>query len=156
MVGKVLAEADKNQLGQDDALLLMRAAVILRKCCLQKQEPFTGSFPSDLTSPVSGHLRSFLNILCRAPQSSENRTMRSNHSHKAGQGLQVSLASRSSTTSAVVLIIPLSPVTSGTTKSMRHPLYMGLKLHGDGRQKKQISFGLLLWAFLSHTIGLWR
>jgi len=67
-VGKVVAEAHNTQLGQDDALHLMRAAVILRKCCLQRQEPFSGSFRSDsLTSPVSGQLRRFLNILLEGP-----------------------------------------------------------------------------------------
>ena len=55
MVGDLLAEDHKNQLGQDDAFLLMYAAVVLRKCCLQRQEPFTGSFATDsLTSPVPG------------------------------------------------------------------------------------------------------
>jgi len=34
--GNLLAEAHKTQLGQDDALLMMRAAVIMRKCCLQR------------------------------------------------------------------------------------------------------------------------
>lgn len=68
MVGDLLAEDPKNQLGQDDALLLMRAAVLLRKCCLQRQEPFTGSFATDsLTSPIPGQLKSFLNILLQGP-----------------------------------------------------------------------------------------
>ena len=52
-VGKVVAEAHNTQLGQDDALLLMQAAVILRKCCLQRQEPFSGSFPSDSLTSLS-------------------------------------------------------------------------------------------------------
>ena len=50
-VADLLAKAHDYQIGQSDALLLMRAAVILRKCCLQKQKPFNGSFSPDcLTS----------------------------------------------------------------------------------------------------------
>ena len=57
-VGDLLADAHKSQTAsQDDALLLMRAAVVLRKCCLQRQESFTGPFgPDSLTSPVPGQL----------------------------------------------------------------------------------------------------
>ena len=52
-VADLLVKAHHSQIGQDKALLLMRAAVILRKCCLLKQEPFDVSFPQDcLTTPV--------------------------------------------------------------------------------------------------------
>ena len=67
-VGDLQAEAHKSQIGQDDALLVMCAAVVLRKCCLQRQEPFTGSFASDsLTSAAPGQLRSVINILLQGP-----------------------------------------------------------------------------------------
>ena len=46
----------------------MRAEVILHKCCLQKQELFSGSFSPDcLTSPVPEELRSFINIILQGP-----------------------------------------------------------------------------------------
>ena len=59
MVGDLLAEANMSEIGRNDALLLSRAAVALRKCCLQRQEPFT--------SPVPRQLRSFINILLQGP-----------------------------------------------------------------------------------------
>ena len=67
-IGDLIAEAHKSLIDQDDALLLMHAAVVLRKSCLQRQEPFTGYFTSDsLTSAVPGQLRSFINILLQGP-----------------------------------------------------------------------------------------
>ena len=67
-VADLLAKAHDSQIGQDDALLLMRAAVILRKHCLQKVEPFNGSFsPGCLTASVPEELRSFINIILQGP-----------------------------------------------------------------------------------------
>ena len=50
-VADLLAKIHSN-IDQDEALLLMWAALILCKRCLQKQESFNGSFaPNGLTSP---------------------------------------------------------------------------------------------------------
>ena len=63
-VADLLMKAHDSQIDQDDALLLMRAAVILHKNCLAKPEPFSGSFSSYcLSSPVHDKLRIFLFIL---------------------------------------------------------------------------------------------
>ena len=53
-MGKILSEANTNQnLKQDDALLLMNAASLLRKKSIVIQEPFTGSFDENcLSHPV--------------------------------------------------------------------------------------------------------
>ena len=60
-LGDVLADAHKSQLDQNDSLFLMRAAVLLRKSFLQKQESFTGSFSEDsFTSHVPSHLDSHI------------------------------------------------------------------------------------------------
>ena len=58
-----------------DTLLLMRAEVIQRKCCLQKQELFSGYFSPDcLTSPVPEELRSFINIILQSPSILQGQT----------------------------------------------------------------------------------
>ena len=63
-VAELITKAHDSLFGQDDALLLMRAAVILGKCCLQKHKLFSGSFAPDcLTSPMPEELRSFINII---------------------------------------------------------------------------------------------
>ena len=56
-VGKALAQTcEQSEINQDDALLLMKAAAVLRKHILVKQDPFTGSFPPNcLTGPVLNH-----------------------------------------------------------------------------------------------------
>jgi hypothetical protein len=139
----LLAEAHKSQIGQDDALLLMRAAVILRKCCLERQNPFTGSFASDsLTSPIPGQLRSFLNILLQGPAILRELS---------NEELQAQVQGRARVACAIAQQIIYNTCSSShhATKSsnIRHnkehetpfPLYQGLKMHGEGRQKKAIN-----------------
>lgn len=142
-VGDVLAEAHKTQLDQNDALLLMRAAVVLRKFFLHKQELFLGSFSQDsLTSPVPGQLRSFLNILLQGPPMLQEK-------QNERQAEQVRGRARIANVIAQQILYNSCSGSHHTTKStnIRHnidhetpfPLYMGLKLHGDGRQKTQIN-----------------
>ena len=58
--------AYKLRIGQGDALMFMRAAVIMHTLCLQSQEPFDGSFPLNcLTGPVNEEMRSFFNVVLR-------------------------------------------------------------------------------------------
>ena len=46
----------------------MRAAVILRRCCLKEPDLFNGNFPPDcLTSPVPEQLRSFKYVILQGP-----------------------------------------------------------------------------------------
>ena len=142
-VGDLLADAHKTQLGQDDALLLTRAAVVLRKCCLQRQEPFTGSFGTDsLIAPVPSQLRIFLNILLQGPSILHEQN---------NQELQAQVQGRARVANVIAQQIIYN--TCGDShhirkpSSIRHnkehetpfPLYQGLKLHGDGRQKTQIN-----------------
>ena len=69
-VGNVLAEAYKSsQIDQDEALLLIRAAIFLRKCILTKQDTFKGSFSANcLTSPVDEAVLSFMNVVLQGPK----------------------------------------------------------------------------------------
>ena len=62
-VASLLAVAHNNHIGQSDALLLMRAAIVLRKFCLQKQPEFNGSFSPDCLTEVRG----FINVVLQGP-----------------------------------------------------------------------------------------
>ena len=56
------------QVGQEDALVFMRAAVMMHKLCLKSQEPFDGSFSPDcLTDPVNEQMRTFFNVVLQGP-----------------------------------------------------------------------------------------
>ena len=159
-VGHLLADAHKSQsVIQDDALLLMRAVVVLRKCCLQRQEPFTGSFgPDSLTSPVPGQLRSFINILLQGPSILHEQN---------NDELQGQVHGRARVASAIAqqIIYNTCSVSHHTTTSVniRHNkdretpflLYLGLKLHGKGSRKSRSAMPMLL-ACLCPTNVSWR
>ena len=67
-VAELIAKAHDTQIHQNDALLLIRAAVILHKMCLQKQAPFTGHFASqsNMTS-VRNELQSIIRVVLQGP-----------------------------------------------------------------------------------------
>ena len=138
-VASLLAVAHNNHIGQSDALLLMRAAVVLRKFCLQKQPEFNGSFSPDcLTAHVATEVRSFINVVLQGPPILEK-------DDKA-----VNLDARTEVASVISQVL-IYNTCAGThhdtaTISIRRvkeretpfPLYHGLKLHAEGRQKKLI------------------
>ena len=56
------------KIDRNDALLLTRTAVILHNVCLQKVEPFPGSFsPECLTTPAADDIISFSNVILQGP-----------------------------------------------------------------------------------------
>ena len=68
-------------ISQDDASLLMRAAGVLRKHVLVKQDPFTGSFSSHcLTGPVLEPLLTFMKVLLQGPKANIEGSMESGES----------------------------------------------------------------------------
>ena len=55
-----LAKTHQSQVNQVEALILMRAAMMIHKLCLKSQEHFGGSFSSDcLTGSVNKEMKSF-------------------------------------------------------------------------------------------------
>ena len=141
-VADLLAKAHDSQIGQGDALMLMRAAVILRKCCLHKQEPFSGTFSPDcLISPVPQELRSFVNIILQGPS-----ILREHGNVEADEPLHG--RDKVACTISQLLMYNTYGGTHHATKTntIRHVkeretpllLYQGLKMHGDARLKKQI------------------
>lgn len=141
-VADLVAKAHDTLLDQDDALLLMRAAVILRKRCLLKQKSFNGSFSSDcLTAPVPEELRSFMNVILQGPSILRDQRNIEMDNHVQG---------RTRIACAISQIVIYNTY-HGThhvskTSTIRHRvehetpfvLYKGLKMHGEARLKKQI------------------
>ncbi len=57
-----------SQIGQDDALTYMRAAVMMHKFCLQGQDPFGSPFSHNcLTDPVNEEMPGFFNVVLWGP-----------------------------------------------------------------------------------------
>ena len=141
-VADLLAKAHDSQIGQGDALLLMRAAVILRKCCLHKQEPFSGTFSPDcLISPVPQELRSFVSIILQGPS-----ILREHDNVEADEPLH-GRDKVACTISQLLIYNTYGGIHHATkTNTIRHVkeretpllLYQCLKMHEDARLKKQI------------------
>ena len=143
-VADLLAKAHDSQIDQGDALLLMRAAVILRKCCLHKQEPFSGTFSPDcLISPVPQELRSFVNIILQGPSIlREQRNVEADEPEHGRDNVACTI-------SQLLIYNTYGDTHHGhatQTNTIRHGkdhetpilLYQGLNMHGDARLKKQI------------------
>ncbi|KAL8561604.1 hypothetical protein ACOMHN_024839 [Nucella lapillus] len=120
----------------------MRAAVMMHKFCLQSQEPFDGSFPPNcLTASVNEEMRSFFNVVLRGPSALHGR-------EKIGGDANLDAREKIACNISQLLIYNTSKGTHHAVKTaaVRHnkeretpfPLYHGLKLHGNGRDKKQI------------------
>ena len=63
-VADELAKIHKFQSCQAEALILLCAAVIIHKLCLESQESFSGSFSANcLTAPVNKNRRIFFNTV---------------------------------------------------------------------------------------------
>ena len=121
----------------------MRAAVLLRKCCLKRQECFNGSFtPDSLTHPIPGELRSFITTILQSASILHEQN---------NEALQSELQGRARVASAISQQITYNTC-SGThhaskSTNIRHnkehetpfPLYQALKLHGEGKRKRDIN-----------------
>lgn len=84
-VGEQLAKLHNN-IDEDDALLLMQAAVILHRLNLQKQEPFSGCFSTNcLTSPVPKELHSFINVILQGTSIQQDQENYDNNEHTFGR-----------------------------------------------------------------------
>ncbi|KAL8558995.1 hypothetical protein ACOMHN_039751 [Nucella lapillus] len=141
-VAHELARTYMSHNGQEDALIFMRAAVMMHKFCLQSQEPFDGSFPPNcLTASVNEEMRSFFNVVLRGPSALHGR-------EKIGGDANLDAREKIACNISQLLIYNTSKGTHHAVKTaaVRHnkeretpfPLYHGFKLHGNGRDKKQI------------------
>ena len=144
-MGAVLAQTyHSSQIDQDEALVLIRAAMVLRKRILVKQEPFNGSFSSDcLSSPVEETVLNFMNVVLQGPKGNIDNSSRGSSGSDAALGTRTKIAC---TLSQLLIYNTVKYASSSDNTVIRHskeretpfPLYHGIKLHGDARLKHQI------------------
>ena len=115
---------------------------MMRTLCLQRQEPFDVFFPHNcLTGPVNDEMRSFFNVVLRGRSALCGRVM------VAGDA---NLDPRDKIACNISQLFIFNAVKCSyhtvNTPAVRHskeretpfPMYRGLRLHGHGRDKKQI------------------
>ena len=144
-VGTVLAETyHAANIDQDEALLLVRAAMAIRKCILAKHAPFNGSFsPHCLTEPVDEKVLSFVNVVLQGPKGTIDNSSQVQAGSDAGLGTSAKIAC---TISQLLTYNTVKYASSSDSTAIRHSkeretqftLYHGIKLHGDARLKHQI------------------
>ena len=128
-------------LDQDQALVLMRASKILRAQILSaEQTKFIGSFSTQcLSKPVPDSLLTFMTILLQGTAN----VMVSEVTSDTDEGM----ASRKQIACCLSQLLIFNTVTRGrSTTNIRHPakmetpfpLYVGVKLHAEGRSKQQL------------------
>lgn len=137
-----LSKAYTSQICQEDALTLMRAAAMLHKRCLQKQEPFTGSFsPNCTTSVVSREMRCFFNVVLQGSSVLRKRDFdpdNANPDPRDKIACNISQLLMYNCTSSTHHEVKTSTVRHNKARETPFPLYQGLRLHGHGRNKDQI------------------
>ena len=137
-----LAKTHQSQVNQDEALILMRAAMMIHRLCLKSQEPFGGSFSSDcLTGSVNKEMKSFFNVVLQGSSTLHKKETPNDDACTSTQEKIACIISQ-------LLIYNSTRGTHHTVKTtvIRHnrdretpfPLYHGLSLHGHGRNKQQI------------------
>ena len=121
----------------------MRAAVLMHKLCLKDQEAFKGSFAPDcLTAPVNEEMRCFFNVVLRGPSIlRENKDIGddANPNKKEKIACNISQLLIYNTSKGTHHVNKTSVIRHNKKRGTPFPLYNGLKLHGEGRNKKQIS-----------------
>ena len=96
MVGTVLAQTyHSTNINQDEALLLVRTAMAIRKRILVKHAPFNGSFsPHCLTEPVNKPVLSFVNVVLQGPKGTIDHSSRVQAGSNAGLGTRAKISDR--------------------------------------------------------------
>ena len=138
-----LAKTHRSQIGQEDALVFMWAAMMMHNFCPQSHEPFNGSFPHNcLTAPVNTKMRSFFNVVLQGPSAL--------YGHEKISG-DTNLEARERITCNISQLL-IYNTSKGTphhavkTAAVCHskgretpfPLFLGLKLHRYGQNKTEI------------------
>ena len=141
-VADELAKKDKFQSCQAEALILMRAAMIIHKLCLESQEPFNGSFSANcLTAPVNKNMRIFFNTILQGQSTvfgEKNINDNTNQDARDKIAYIISQLLMYNATKGVHQTVKTDNVRHSKERETTFPLYYGLKLHALGRQKNQI------------------
>ena len=122
--------------------MFMRAAVMMHTVCLQRQETFDGSFPHNcLTGPVNEEMRSFFNVVFRGRSALCGRVMvagDANLDPRDKIACKISQLLICNTIKGTHHTVNTPAVRHSNERETPFSLYCGLRLHGHGRDKKQI------------------
>ena len=139
-VANGMDKAYKLRIGQGDALMFMRAAVMMHTFCLQSQEPFDGSFPHNcVTGPVNDEMRSFFNVVLRGRSALCGRDMvagDANLDPRDKIACNISQLLIYNTIKGTHHAVKTPAVRHSKERETPFTLCRGLRLHGHGRDKK--------------------
>jgi len=148
-VGAVLAHTyHSSQIDQDEALLLIRAAMALRKRILLKQDTFNGSFsPNCLSSPVEETVLSFVNVVLQGSKGAVGHSSRIQSDSDAALGTRAKIAC---TLSQLLIFNTVKYASSSDNTVIRHskeretpfPLYHGITEMPDSSIKLRMPITL--------------
>ncbi|MES9881863.1 MAG: hypothetical protein ABW185_13375 [Sedimenticola sp.] len=125
--------------GDEDARMIIQTSLFLRKHILQDQNPFDGHFQSDcLKSPVPEALLIFMNVLLQGPVCMGQYDTNMEEANLNRQRSKVACAL------SQLIVFNAARRTRVGKQVMRHnkahetpfPLYIGLKLHVEGKFKR--------------------
>ena len=138
-VADELAKKHKFQSCQAEALILMGAALLIHKLCLESQESFNGSFSANcLTAPVNKNMRIFFNTVLEGQSTvfgKKNTNDNINQDARDKIACIISQLLMYNTTKGVHHTVKTYTVCHIKERETPFPLYYGLKLHALGRQK---------------------
>ena len=141
-VADELAKKHKFQSCQAEALILMRAAIIIHKLCLESQEPFNGSFSANcLTAPVNKNMRIFFNTVLQGQATVNGKKNINDNTNQDARDKIACIVSQLlmyNATKGVHHTVRTDTVRHSKERETPFPLYYGLKLHALGRQTNQI------------------
>ncbi|KAF4114423.1 hypothetical protein G5714_004646 [Onychostoma macrolepis] len=134
IVGAAVAQTSCLQVTEDEAKTIVEVGLMLRKYILLQQMPFNGSFTSTcLSEPVAKPLQTLLDVLIQGSSSVEQ-----NEENQATISARVRVAC---TISQLICSNAAKQSSRALTLYQRKeretpfPLYVGLKLHGNDRNK---------------------
>ena len=143
-VGEVLRQSHHQSIDQDEAMLLMKAAGMLRRHILTTQESFSGSFSDNcFTDTVPEPLLTFLKVPLQGSKANIESPSEMNVNDNV-------MHQRSKVACVIGQVIIYNTIKYGSpsqsTVQIRHsreretplPLYVGIKLHNDTRLKHLI------------------
>ena len=138
-VGVALAEIARPQVTEEEAEKIVDVAVMLRKYILQKQMPFGGSFNSQSQSgPVPQPLLTLIGVLLEGSSSITQRLQDDEVSHTSRMRVACTI-SQIICSNAIKQTSQTETLYQRRERETPLPLYVGLKLHVNDRQKGNIS-----------------
>lgn len=133
--GAAVAETARLQVSEDEAKKIVEVGTLLRKYILQPQSPFKGTFNSScLSEPVPKPLLTLLDVLLQGSSSIEEKMAEDHESSSARMRVACTISQLICSNAAKQASNALT-LYQRKERETPFPLYVGLKLHANDRQK---------------------